>query len=183
MKEQNNHPPTNIASDGKSQKSIQKSRKRVLNQFYKRRKTLLQKAHDLHTDCGVDIHLVVRSRWNNQIWLYTNGYTPPSGSEYVSRFDSVEAFTKLTSHRKPFILSQSHYVPRASIRCSPSTNSPSTNPSTSNPSTSSPSTRLFRSLVNLNRFQYTHGFRSGRTRMGIYRGVRVRCMIFYLIEL
>ncbi|PKK34553.1 hypothetical protein CI102_15075, partial [Trichoderma harzianum] len=59
---------------------IQKRRKSKLARFWKRRKTLLQKAHELHKDCDVDVYLVVRSRWNNQMWQYSNGYIPPAPS-------------------------------------------------------------------------------------------------------
>jgi hypothetical protein len=63
--------------------NIRQGRKRRVNKLSKRRNTLLRKAYDLQHDCDVDIHLVIRSRKNNQVWKYSNGYTPPSKDEFV----------------------------------------------------------------------------------------------------
>ncbi|KAL6887150.1 hypothetical protein HDV57DRAFT_488146 [Trichoderma longibrachiatum] len=58
--------------------SLKDTQKRQATKFSRRRKTLLRKAHDLYADCNVDVYIVVRSRKSNQVWQYTNGYTPPT---------------------------------------------------------------------------------------------------------
>ncbi|KAL7904024.1 hypothetical protein GGI35DRAFT_246621 [Trichoderma velutinum] len=63
------------------QRGRQKRLKSKLTRFSKRRKTLLQKAHELRKDCDVDVYLVVRSIWNNQMWQYSNGYILPPPSK------------------------------------------------------------------------------------------------------
>lgn len=63
---------------------LRKARKRQAAQFSKRRMTILKKAHELYRDCGTDIYLCLRSRRNNQMWLYSNGFIPPLASEVVS---------------------------------------------------------------------------------------------------
>lgn len=62
---------------------IRLERKKQASKLSKRRNTLLRKAHELQHDCNVDIHLVIRNRKNNQVWKYSNGYTPPSEDEFV----------------------------------------------------------------------------------------------------
>lgn len=81
---QSSHPD---CAHEQHKQDIQKRRKSKLARFWKRRKTLLQKAHELHKDCDVDVYLVVRSRWNNQMWQYSNGYIPPPPSRLVSVFN------------------------------------------------------------------------------------------------
>lgn len=62
-----------------------RKQKRRATQFYKRRRTMLQKARDLERDCNVDVCLTIRNRANNQIWQYSNGYVPPTAAEMVRR--------------------------------------------------------------------------------------------------
>ena len=70
---------------GHIQNDIRKARKSSINKFSKRRKTFLKRAHDLQKDCDVDIFVVVRSKKNNQLWQYSNGYVPPTSETLVSR--------------------------------------------------------------------------------------------------
>ncbi|QYT04959.1 MADS-box domain-containing protein [Trichoderma simmonsii] len=75
--------PCDADSPISSLEKLRIARRRRSSQFSKRRKTILRKAHDLHKDCDVDIYFVVRSRQNNQIWRYSNGYFPPSTLEEI----------------------------------------------------------------------------------------------------
>jgi hypothetical protein len=73
--------PTDLTA---GKEKIRQERKRRRNKLSKRRNKLLRKAYELQQDCDVDIHLVVRSRKNNQVWKYSNGYTPPRMSLCVT---------------------------------------------------------------------------------------------------
>lgn len=62
---------------------LRKARKRQSSQFSKRRNTVLRKVHELQRDCGVDVYVCVRSRQSNQMWQYSNGFTPPMATDTV----------------------------------------------------------------------------------------------------
>jgi hypothetical protein len=66
-------------------------RRKRNNMFSKRRKTFFRNARNLQQDCaGTDIFVIVRNRWNNQIWQYSNNYNPPTKDEMViDRFQST----------------------------------------------------------------------------------------------
>ncbi|KAL7928805.1 hypothetical protein V8C35DRAFT_317087 [Trichoderma chlorosporum] len=75
------------ACAGSPSQSIQEQRtmrKRKATQFSKRRKTLLQKTNDMYKHCNVDVYLAIRNRHNNHIWIYSNGYKPPTESELTT---------------------------------------------------------------------------------------------------
>lgn len=64
----------------------QKQRKRRATKFSKRRMTFLKKANDLSRDCeDIDVYVEVRNRRNNQVWSYSNGYTPSTEQQKVSK--------------------------------------------------------------------------------------------------
>lgn len=85
-----------VGSPSQSIEELRAIRKRKAIQFSKRRTTLLQKANDTHRLCNVDVFLAVRNRRNNRIWLYSNGYEPPSESELVSTHQYLFYVSTLT---------------------------------------------------------------------------------------
>lgn len=73
-----NQPPKDPQS-GLAQKDIglqlRKVRRRQLSQFSKRKATVLKKVHELQRDCGVDVYPCLRSRRNNRMWQYSDGFS------------------------------------------------------------------------------------------------------------
>lgn len=85
MSQGNKNTPTANRSDYElAVANHRKVRRRQAAQFSKRRMTVLKKVHELYRDCNVDIYLCLRSRRNNQMWLYSNGFIPPNAADIVS---------------------------------------------------------------------------------------------------
>jgi len=62
---------------------MRRIRKNRSSKFSKRRRNFIKKAHELHDDCEVDVFVCVRSRRNNQVWQYSNGFEPPTPEKMV----------------------------------------------------------------------------------------------------
>ena len=83
-----------------------RERKKQNDMFSKRRKTLLSKVFRLSKDCPVDVYIIIRSRKNNQIWEFSNGYIPPTKEELV-RMQSPPS----SIHKANFVQSRTYPLP------------------------------------------------------------------------